>query len=904
MSATRTPDTTAAPEPGGYALLTDGSTVQIQRARPEDADAVRDMHAAMSPDNMYLRFFSMSPANADREAQRICRPPGPDHVALIAWLDGIVVGVASYEMVRHNTAEVAFAVADEMHGRGVATLLLEHLVSIARQQHVSAFTAEVLPDNSAMLQVFADAGLPVRRHLEGGAVDMIVPLPTSGAEAALADYLDAVSRRDASSDVASLRHLLRPASVAVVGASRRADSVGARVLRNILAGGFAGRVYPVNPHAATLECLPCTRSVDDLPEHIDVAVIAVPARAVVDVAERCGRRGVRSLVVITSGLGEEGPGLLAACRRHGMRLVGPNCFGIAVPGLGLDATFGRDRPLAGIAGLLVQSGGIGVSLTEHLSRLGIGVSSFISAGDKYDVSSNDMLTWWDQDDQTAMAVLYLESFGNPRKFARTARRVARRMPVLTVIGGRSAAGQRAAQSHTAAAATSLVTRQALFSQAGIVVAASLGELVEVAAFLSCQPCPAGDRIAVVSNAGGAGVLAADACVEAGLVLVPLSESTRQRLAAVLPAGATIANPVDTTAAIGADAFRVCLETVAADDGVDAVISVTVPTALADLTQAVSTAGIAKPLCAAILDQPEDVRLIMRADQHKPTGGKLRDAVPSYAYPESAVTAVGHAVRYGAWRTRPHGTVPELPGVRSDDARALVADFMARNPAGGWLPATAVHELLNCYQIPQVATVFAMSEQEARTIAAGMARPVVLKAESPGLVHKTEAGAVKLDLRSQADVAAAYRELSARFGDALTGVLVQPMIGEGTEILIGVVQEPVFGPLVVFGLGGIATDILGDHAARLTPLTDTDARELIRGVHAARLLDGYRGRPAADTDALADILLRVSRLADDLPEVAALDLNPVIALPQGCLAADARVQLTPAHPRDPFLRQLR
>ncbi len=904
MTATPMPDMTATPEPGSYALLSDGSTVQIRRASPEDADAVRDMHAAMSPDNMYLRFFSMSPANADREAQRICRPPEPGHVALTAWLDGTVVGVASYEMALGNTAEVAFAVADAMHGRGVATLLLEHLVSIARQHHVTAFSAQVLPENSAMLQVFADAGLPVRRHLEGGAVDLVVPLPASDADAALPDYLEAVSRRESSSDVASLRHLLLPASVAVVGASRKADSVGAQVLHNILAGGFAGRVYPVNPHADTLAGLPCAKSVDDLPEHVDVAVIAVPASAVVDVAERCGRRGVRSLVVITSGLGAEGPGLLAACRKHGMRLVGPNCFGIAVPGLGLDATFGRDRPLAGSAGLLVQSGGIGVALTEHLSRLGIGVSSFISAGDKYDVSGNDLLTWWDTDDQTAMAILYLESFGNPRKFARTARRVAQRMPVLTVIGGRSAAGQRAAQSHTAAAATPLVTRQALFAQAGVIVTASLGALVEVAAFMSCQPCPAGDRVVVVSNAGGAGVLAADACAEAGLVLAPLSESTRQRLADVIPAGATIANPVDTTAAIDAGAFRACLEAIAADDSVDAIICVTVPTALADLTEAVSTAEVGKPLCVAILDQPEDVRLIPRADQRKPAGGKLRDAVPCYAYPEAAAAVLGHAARYGTWRAAPHGAVPELPGVDSDHARALVAGFLEGNPAGGWLPATAVRELLSCYQIPQVATVLALTETEARTVAAGMAGPVVLKAEVPGLVHKTEAGAVKLDLRSPADVAAAYRELSARFGDALAGVLVQPMIGEGTEILIGVVQEPVFGPLVVFGLGGITTDIFGDHAARLTPLTDTDARELIHGVHAARLLDGYRGRPAADTDALADVLLRVSRLAEDLPEVAGLDLNPVIAMPHGCLAADARVQVIPAQPRDPFLRQLR
>src|SRR6185437_7644920 len=420
------------------------------------------------------------------------------------------------------------------------------------------FTAETLVENSGMLRVFADAGLPVHRQVSRGVVELEVPLPASDGDPGLSRYLDAVLRRESTADVASLQHLLKPQSIAVIGASRRENAVGSRILRNILSGGFAGRVYPVNPHADVLAGLPCVRAIADLPPCVDVAIVAVPADAVPEVAEQCGFRGVRSLVVVTSGLGEAGPVLLETCRNHGMRLVGPNCFGIAVPAIGLDATFGRDRPLGGVAGLVVQSGGIGVSLTEHLSRLGIGISSFMSVGDKYDVSGNDLLTWWEQDQQTAMAILYLESFGNPRKFARTARRVGAAMPVLTVVGGRSVDGQRAAQSHTAAAATPLVTREALFEQAGIITTESLGELIGAAAFLSCQPCPAGNRVAVVSNAGGAGILAADACGDAGLLLAPLSELTWRRLAQILPPGATIANPVDTTAAIDATAFADCL----------------------------------------------------------------------------------------------------------------------------------------------------------------------------------------------------------------------------------------------------------------------------------------------------------------------------------------------------------
>jgi acyl-CoA synthetase (NDP forming) len=694
-----------------------------------------------------------------------------------------------------------------------------------------------------------------------------------------------------------------PQSVAVIGASRRPDSVGARLLSNIVAGGYGGRAIPVNPHAGSLAGLTCVAKVDDLPDGVDLAIVVVPADAVAEVAEQCGRRGVRSLVVITSGLADAGPGLLATCRRYGMRLVGPNCFGIAVPRIGLDATFGRNPASAGIAGVAVQSGGIGISLTGRLSRLGVGVSSFVSTGDKYDVSSNDLLAWWEQDQQTRLAILYLESFGNPRKFAWTARRVGQRMPVLTVVGGRSLAGQRAATSHTAAAATPLVAREALFAQAGIVAAESLGQLVDAAAFLACQPFPSGDRVAVVTNAGGAGVLAADACGDSGLTLAALAEPTRQRLDELLPYGASIGNPVDTTAAINAAIFRSCLEVVSADQSVDAVLCVTVPTAVADPSEAAAEAEITKPLAAVILDQAEDVRLLPRASASGNAAGSP-SAVPCYAYPERAARALAHAARYGAWLRRPKGRVPELPGVRSADARAVVSEFLRSTQAGGWLPAAAVGDILGCYQIPQVSTAVAASESEAVAAAADLPGPVVLKAVAAGLVHKTEAGAVKLDLRSMSDVAAAYRDLAGTFGDRLTGVLVQPMVRGGVEVLIGVAQEPVFGPLVVFGLGGVATDVLGDHAARLSPLTDTDAHDLVHSGRAATLLEGYRGGPKVSIADLEQVLLRVSRLADDLPEVAELDLNPVIAKAEGCLAADARIRIAPAEPWDPFLRQLR
>ena len=893
------------PGTASYALLSDGSTVEIRPARPPDADDIRQLHKQMSPDNAYFRFFSFSPQAPEREALRLSRPEGPDHAALLARLDGELVGVASYEPTqRPGVAEIAFAVSDEMHGRGVATLLLEHLVSLARQRRLAAFAAETLPENIAMQRVFADAGLPVERQFTNGVIELTMPLP--GHDGGRLDhYLDAVAGRASTADVASLRHLLQPASIAVIGASRRRASIGRAILHNIVAAGIAGPVYPVNPHGGSMEGLACLTSAADLPHGLDLAVIAVPPPAVPEVAAECGRRGVHALIVITGSLGGGGADLLAICRRYGMRLVGPNCFGVTSPAAQLNATFATSMPAAGSAGLVVQSGGVGVALLEQLGRLGIGISSFASVGDKYDVSSNDLLTWWEQDEQTNLAVLYVESFGSPRGFARTARRVGRRMPVLTVIGGRSAAGQRAAASHTAASATPLVTQEALFGQAGIIATHSLGELIDAVALLASQPLPAGRRVAIVSNAGGTGVLAADACGDSGLTVAVLGAGTQRRLAGLLPVGATVSGPVDTTATVSVETFRACLEAVAADDSVDALMALGVPTAIADLSSAIRTAQVTKPMAAVLLDRPETVSLLSRTPGDSgPLAAASGQPLPAYSYPENAARALSHAASYREWRDSQQGQVPELAEVDSAGAHALVSAFLADRPAGGWLVTPDAVSLLGAYGIPTVATRPVTDQAAAVAVASALGGHVVLKADVAGLVHKSDAGAVKLDLRTSDEVADAYADLAGAFGARLQRVVVQPMLADGVDTLIGVVQEPVFGPLVVFGLGGVATDVLGDHAARLAPLTDVDAEQMIRGVQAAPLLFGHRGVPAVDTAALADLLVRVSRLADDLPEVAELDLNPVIARPDGAHAVDARIRVAPATPRDPFLRQLR
>ena len=755
-----------------YALLADGTTVEIRPAVPADFDAVKAMHEAMSPDNRYLRFFNVSRLSAEIEARRISRNPVPGIAALLAVANGEVVGVASYVPPGDDphTAEVAFAVADHMHHRGIATLLLEHLVSLARSRQITTFTAETLSDNQAMLSVFADAGLPVQRHYAEGVIELTFPLP--GPDGQDRDsYLDAVAERERSADVASLRHVFAPESVAVIGASRRRGTVGRAILDNIRAAGYRGRLYVVNPRAAQVGGELTLASPLDLPEPADLAVIAVPAAQVPEAAAQCGQRGVKSLVVITSGLDPtQSAGLLATCRRHGMRLVGPDCFGVAVPRLGLDATFAARPARPGVTGLVMQSGGLGFALVDHLSRLGIGISSFASVGDKLDVSGNDMMLWWERDDQTRLAVLYLESFGNPRKFARTARRVSCAMPVLTVLT--STVLTSTVLTSTVLTSTGLAEaapfRETLFEQAGVITTGGFGELVEAAALLATQPVPAGRTVAILSNVRTAGRLAARAGTSAGL---------------------RVRGPAETPAPVQAGAFRERIEQLAADDEVHAVVAIVLPTgATGDLEAAIREAAVAKPLAAVVLTQPESVRLI-------------DNRIPAYGSPEAAVRAVARAAGYGAWRAAPRGQVPDLPGVETADARALVQ-------APGWLGPARAAELLACYGIP-------------------MADPAE----------------------------------------------------RGPRVVVRVAGDRVFGPLVRLEAGD------SYRTARFTPLTDVDAADLTRS------------RP--DLDVLHDLLLRVSRLADDLPEVAELEL-----VLDGTAVSSARVKVQPVHPQDPYLRRLR
>ena len=802
------------PQPA-YALLADGSAVCIRPAEPADLAAVQAMHEAMSAENTFLRFFSMSSLAAGHEARRLCREPAPGRAALLALSEDEIVGCASYEPMGDGKAEIAFAVADRMHHKGVGTLLLEHLVSCARDDGYTAFFAETLSENTPMLRVFADAGLPVQRHHAGGGiVELTMPLPSAHMDSALDAYLSAVDDRERAADAQSLRHLLAPASIAVIGADQRGGGPGRAIFENIRTGGYAGRLYPVHPHARHLSGVRCVPSVADLPEAPDLAVVAVPAAKIPAAAEACGVRGARALLVVTAGLDDGGMAdLLAACRRHGMRLAGPDSRGIAVPGAGLDATLSARHPQPGSAGLMTQSGGLGLAIADQLSRLGVGLSSFVSVGAKLDVSGNDLLRWWEQDGVTRLAILCVDSFGNPRKFARTARRVAMTMPVIAVCPPRGASDE-------AAEAGRAVRQRALFEQAGTIAVADLAEMTEVAALVAAQPTPLGRRVAIVSNVAAASAGAADACADLGLTVHRPGGITRRRLRALVPAGGTVTDQVDLTAAVSQECFQRALELAGADEGVDAVIAIATPTAAsADPVSAVLAAAVPGPLLMVRLGQTESVRVLHGAGDRR---------VPAYQCPESAVRALARAAAYGAWRVAPQGTVPAFSDVTPGPARTLVRGYLARVPGGGVLPPDEAAALLGCY-----------------------------------------------------------------------GLELAPIAAEGATVSIHVTDDDAFGPLVSLGLNGDAATELGGDNARLVPLTSTDAESLIGPVRRVFPAGGQAG-----LDGLRDPLLRVARLAEDLPEVRELSLDPIVARAGGAVIGGVQVRVARFDSRDPFLRRLR
>jgi acetyl coenzyme A synthetase (ADP forming)-like protein len=863
-------------------ILRDGSTLRLRPPRREDAAEIVDFFRALSQRSLYLRFHGF-PRVGPELVEQVLDPDWTERGALVGTFteDGVerMVAVANYHRLRDpSTAEAAFAVADAYQRRGIGTRLVEQLAERAGRVGIERFVAEVLPDNRDMLGVFEALGFELTRQLAGGEVEIQFPI------AHTERYEARVDERDHVAVTASLRPFFEPRSVAVVGASRRRGSIGGELFRNVLDADFTGAAYPVNRDGSPVAGVRGYRSIADIADDIDLAVICVPAGSVLEAAEEALRKGVRALVVISAGFAETGTEgaerqerLLALVRAYGARLIGPNCLGITVARPSLNATFaGRAAPPGNI-GFSSQSGALGLALLEAAVTRGLGLSGFVSIGNKADVSTNDLLEWWEDDPETEAILLYVESFGNPRRFARLARRVARRKPILALKSGTSASGQRAASSHTAALAGSEAAVDALFRQAGVIRAVSLEELIDAATLLSSRQRLSGRSIALLTNAGGLGILAADACEAVGLSLPALGAETVTALRAELPVEASVANPVDMLGGATAATYAAAIPPLLADPAVDALIVLFVPAVSAtadEVAEAVERAAAEtaadKPVLAVIVSA-EGIPRSLRGSPH----------VAAFTYPESAARALGHAAERADWLRRPQGTVPELDRVDLH-AGQLVVEAALADADDVWLDPARTRELLLAYGLPLVPERVAATVDEAVAAARALGLPAVVKTALPG-AHKTETGGIALDLQDEDAVRAA----AERIGPP---VVVQPMIAGGAELLAGVVQDPVFGPLVAFGPGGVFAELIGEASFRIAPLTDIDAEELVTSGKAGRLVAGFRGAPAASVELLSDLVLRLARLGEDLPGVAELDLNPVLALPDRCVAVDARVRV--------------
>ena len=863
-------------------ILRDGSTLRLRAPVPEDGPAIIRFFSELSDRSFYLRFHG-HPTIDERLVEPVVDPEWIDRGALIGSVveggEDRIVALANYVRLRDPlAAEVAFAVADAYQGRGIGTRLVEQLASRAAGRGIERFIGEVMADNSAMINVFEGVGFEVARTFSGGEVEMTFPIaPTAG-------YASLVEERDHTAVVASLRPFFEARSVAVLGASSRRGTIGGELFRNILEGEFAGAAYPVNRNGQSVAGVRGYGSMADIPDPIDLAVVCVPAAAVLDSVDSVLEAGARAVCVISAGFAEVGSegeerqrALLASIRAHGARLLGPNCLGISSSAVQLNATFASRSAPPGNIGFSSQSGALGLAMLEAAESRGLGLSAFVSIGNKADVSSNDLLEWWEDDPATEVVLLYLESFGNPRRFGTLARRVARTKPILAVKSGATGSGARAASSHTAALAGSEAAVDALFHQAGVIRAGSLEELIDVATLLSTQPMPRGRRVAVLTNAGGLGILCADACEAAGLELPPLSEETVRAIAPLVPGEASLANPVDMLGSASDTSYEIVLPFLLADPGVDAVIVLFVPAVSATahavaeaIARAVAAAGGEKPVLAVVMSA-EGIPAPLRGER----------PVAAFSYPESAARALGRAADRADWLRRPLGSIQEVDGIDTDAALAVVERALG-DAEGRWLEPTEARELLLAYGIPLVPEVLASSADEASTAAATLGYPVVVKTAAAG-AHKTETGGIALDLTNDETV----RDAVGRIG---VPVVVQPMVFGGAELLAGLVQDPVFGPLVAFGPGGVLAELIGQASFRIAPLTDVDAEELVSEGKAGVLVRGFRGAPAADVTALVDLVQRLARLGLDLPAVAELDLNPVLALPDRCVVVDARVRV--------------
>jgi acetate---CoA ligase (ADP-forming) len=884
-------------------VLPDGTTVLIRPITADDAGRLLAMWDRTSVESRRARFLGTFDLN-ERNVHRFTDLDPQLQYGVVATRgrgdNERILGVARYERDPDDRSHAEFAalIEDRYQGRGIGTALVRQVAQAGADAGIRTLTGDILSDNVRMLNLVRELGLEYHSDRDsGGIVRSDLELDVTER------FLDVVASAEKEAARAALTRFFRPERVAVVGASRNKQSIGGLVFDNILQGGFQGVVYPVNPNAPYVQSVAAYPSLKELPQVPDLVMVCVPSPLVNDVVDEAGELGVKAVCVVSAGFSEVDEAgealqedLMERARGHGLRIVGPNCMGLLNGNdeVRMNGTFSKTFPRQGRVSMSSQSGALGLAVLEHVESLGLGISTFVSVGNKADISGNDLLQYWEDDEDTDVILMYLESFGNPRVFSRVARRVSRSKPIVAVKSGRTSAGVRAASSHTAAISSGDTAVDALFRQTGVIRTDTLEEMFEVATLLASQGLPSGDKVAVLTNAGGPGILAADALESNGLTVPPLSDRTLEQLREFLPAEAGIGNPVDMIASASPTSYGRSIEVLGNADEIDLVFVIFIPTGTTE------TDEVARALVEAKAKLPEDVPIVsvfMSAEGITP---ELAEAsIPSFAFPESAARAMGRIAEHAKWRRRPLGepVVPE--GIDQDEAQRIVTAALegADRDEGRWLTSEDAEGLLRAYGVPLARSRVVASADEAAAAQEEFGVPVAVKVAAA--IHKADVGGVQLGLSTPDATREAVEGIRAALVEHDLGqhgdrFLVQEMVGDGVEMVVGVTHDPSFGPIILTGMGGTLVELLRDVSVRVTPLTDVDVDEMLGDLRMAPLLKGYRGAPPADVRALKDLLFRINALVDDVPEVAELDLNPVFVRDdgQGVVAVDVRMKLIP------------
>ncbi|MGC8546835.1 MAG: GNAT family N-acetyltransferase [Thermoplasmata archaeon] len=879
-------------------VLKDGTSVLIRECRDDDIEKLKEFVNSLSDSSIEGRFMQKIPRDLALELLRKDKT-----LSIVAIRNDKIIGHGAIYQKGTGSAEIAILVSEDYQSKGLGTSMLGLLTEYSIRSGVYEVKSYVSPQNYKMIGVLKNLGFPVESEAKPGVLEVRFP-PSS-----LPEAIDKFEHRDAISAVNAVKFFLEPKGIAIIGASGDRNAIGGQLFFNLIESDYQGPIFPVNPSREFVQGIKTYKSILDIPYPVDVAFIVVPYQFVNNVARECGQKGVKGLIIISSGFSEVGGDgvkrqqeLMKICSDYGMRVIGPNCMGVANtdPKVNMNGQFSPFKPRRGRISFLSQSGALGIAVIDITNKLGLGMSSFVSVGNKADISGNDLIQYWEQDANTDVILMYLESFGNPTKFSRIAKRVSKTKPIIVVKSGRFGAGFRATQSHTGALlSASDVTVDALFKQSGVIRAQTLDEMFDLAALLSSQPVPKGNRVAIVTNAGGAGILAADACEAQGLKVPELTEETQRKLREFLPPIASVKNPVDMSAAAGPEGYEKVLDVLKDTDYIDSIIVIFIPPVVMD--QSVVSSKILS--ASKRIDGKKTIASVFMAYRGVPDiliGEGVK--IPSFPFPEDAASALAKATEYGKWKYSPLSKPRDIKVKDREEVKAIISNGLKNKD--GWLTYDEASRILQNYGIPVVKTIIAKTPEEIRSKVATIEGNVVVKAYGPKLVHKSDMGAVKLNVLplKAGDVAADMLNSLKNIGVEVDYFVVQEMIPEGIEMIVGSSLDPSFGPVVVTGMGGKLVELLKDISIRLAPVSENDADEMISELKTSKVLYGYRGGIVADVEAYKDIITRISSLVYENPEIMELDLNPVLVMEKGkgAKVVDFRIRVGVASKNIPFV----